>query len=82
MEYETDRNNFVGRGNTLRSPNALRSDLPLSNTTGSVIDPVMSIRANLVLLPGRSAVVTYITGAADTRKRLSSLETGTGRVTR
>ncbi len=68
IEFETDRNKFIGRGNTLRDPNVMKSDLPLSNTAGNVLDPVMSLRANIALLPGRSAVVTYVTGVSETRE--------------
>jgi len=68
LEYETDRSRFIGRGKTLRHPETMTSEIPLSNTTGYVLDPVMSIRGSVALLPGRTAVVTFVVGAAGSRE--------------
>ena len=45
-----------GRGNTAQAPLALREPGPLSNSEGSVLDPVVAIRYRIVLLPGRQSV--------------------------
>jgi len=73
IEYETDRNAFIGRGNTLRNPKVLKTELPMSNNVGNVLDPVMSLRVNVSILPGRSAVVTYVTGIGRTREEALEL---------
>ena len=73
IEFETDRSKFLGRGNTLKNPHAMQTDLPLSNTSGCVLDPVMSLRVNVTILPGRSAVITYINGVAPTREKAIEL---------
>jgi len=39
VSCETDRAKFIGRGRTLAEPAALQTISPLSNTTGSVLDP-------------------------------------------
>jgi cyclic beta-1,2-glucan synthetase len=64
-EYETDRARFVGRGRTLASPVALTSGAPLSNTTGPVLDPIVSLRQSIRLPPGGTARLSFTTGFAD-----------------
>jgi len=69
--YETDRARFMGRGRTAANPVVLdSSDSPsaLSNTDGSVLDPVVAIRRTITLSPDESAIVQIISGVADTRE--------------
>jgi len=77
--YETDRAQFIGRGRTAANPIVLDSRDPpqkkskglsqaLSNTAGSVLDPIVSIRRTLSLSPDESASVQIISGVADTRE--------------
>ncbi|MHB1189097.1 GH36-type glycosyl hydrolase domain-containing protein [Thiobacillus sp.] len=69
--YETDRARFIGRGRTAANPLVLDSgDSPstLSNTEGSVLDPIVAIRRTLTLSPDESASVQIISGIADTRE--------------
>lgn len=68
ISYETDRNKFIGRGNTLENPQALKTPGPLSNSEGSVLDPIVSIRYTFSLEPNEVAVVDMITGIGDTRE--------------
>jgi cyclic beta-1,2-glucan synthetase len=68
--YETDRAQFIGRGRTAANPVVLDSrDRPptLSNTEGSVLDPIVAIRRTITLSPDESATVQIISGVADTR---------------
>ena len=68
--YETDRAKFIGRGRTAANPVVLDSSdspLTLSNTEGSVLDPIVSIRSTITLQPDESAPVQIISGVADTR---------------
>ena len=44
ISFETDRMRFIGRGNTIVNPVAMRDLSALSNSQGSVIDPVVAIR--------------------------------------
>jgi cyclic beta-1,2-glucan synthetase len=77
--YETDRAKFIGRGRTTANPVVLDSSdsdsklsgqltQPLSNTAGSVLDPIVAIRRTITLLPDESATVQIISGVADTRE--------------
>ena len=76
QSYETDRARFIGRGRTAANPVVLDSpDSPsaLSNTEGSVLDPVVAIRRTLTLSPDESATVQIISGVADTREAALAL---------
>jgi cellobiose phosphorylase len=67
VSCETDRGRFIGRGRTLAQPAALRGLSPLSNTTGSVLDPISSLRRTVVLAPHASARVDLVMGMAESR---------------
>jgi cyclic beta-1,2-glucan synthetase len=64
-QYETDRARFIGRGQTLARPAALVGAGALSNTTGSVLDPIVSLRQSIRLPPGGTARLAFTTGFAD-----------------
>ncbi|WP_366553728.1 GH36-type glycosyl hydrolase domain-containing protein [Aquibaculum sediminis] len=60
--FETDRRRFLGRhGNPERPPGASGS---LDGTAGWTLDPVMALRARVVLAPGARARVDFVTVAA------------------
>ena len=67
VSFETDRMQFLGRGNTPRAPQAMQQRT-LSGSTGSVLDPIASIRQQITLEPEQSVVVDIVTGMADTRE--------------
>ena len=74
--YETDRTRFIGRGRTAANPVVMDSGAPLStlsNTQGSVLDPIVAIRRTLTLSPDESASVQIISGVADTREAALAL---------
>ena len=71
--YETDRAKFIGRGNTLASPAAMRGKGQLSDSEGPVLDPIVSIRCRVKLEPGEEAVVDYVTGVCDSRDAARAL---------
>jgi len=64
-EYETDRARFIGRGRSLERPAALEGSAPLSNTTGAVLDPIVSLRQSVRVPPGGTARLAFATGFAD-----------------
>lgn len=66
LQYETDRNKFIGRGNTLINPTALSGEL--SNSSGTVLDPIFSLRKRIVLEPGQRVQVSFITAISDNRE--------------
>ncbi len=71
--FETDRMKFIGRGRSLASPAAFDARTPLSNSEGSTLDPVVSIRHTLVLQPNETARVDFVTGMAETREALAAM---------
>jgi cellobiose phosphorylase len=73
VSFETDRAQFIGRGGNLTSPAALKNSSALSNSEGSVLDPIASIRRTLRLEPKESATVTLVSGIAPTREEIFSL---------
>jgi cyclic beta-1,2-glucan synthetase len=44
VQYETDRSRFLGRCHDARNPVSIFDGRPLSNTVGSVLDPILSLR--------------------------------------
>ena len=72
IEYETDRTQFIGRGRSIRNPIAL-SHKKLSNTTGAVLDPMMSFRSMVRLDPGATATITYSTILGNSREEIMVL---------
>ena len=70
--YETSRVNFIGRNRTLAAPQVFDQVTPLSDTVGSVLDPILSIRRTVVIQPGESAVINLVYAAA--QKESEALE--------
>ncbi len=73
ISYETDRARFLGRGNTPRSPLALTSLDALSDTAGSVLDPIVAIRCRITLAPEQAAVIDMVTGVGSDREACIAL---------
>ncbi|MBC7783303.1 MAG: cyclic beta 1-2 glucan synthetase, partial [Burkholderiales bacterium] len=65
--FETDRMKFIGRGRTSAAPQAMDRGGKLTDTQGSVLDPVVSIRRVVNLSPGEVARVDIVTGVSETR---------------
>jgi len=68
ISCETDRSRFVGRGNTLARPAALQKISPLSNTAGSVLDPIVSLRRQVTLAPHEKASIDLVLGMTENRE--------------
>jgi cellobiose phosphorylase len=68
ISCETDRFRFVGRGGTLANPAAMQSLSPLSNTVGSVLDPIISLRRTVALPPHEAAIIDLVLGVTDSRE--------------
>ncbi|WP_413584252.1 GH36-type glycosyl hydrolase domain-containing protein [Bdellovibrio sp. HCB274] len=73
IEYETDRSRFIGRGRDTSNPAALKAGSTLSNSIGSVLDPVLSLRVKLRVPPGGIRKVTFKTGYASKYDELLQL---------
>ncbi len=68
VSHETDRARFLGRGRTLRNATAMQPGAALSNTTGCVLDPVLSLRHEFTLAPDSSIQLLLWTQLADSRE--------------
>ncbi|MBS0554848.1 MAG: cyclic beta 1-2 glucan synthetase, partial [Proteobacteria bacterium] len=73
VSYETDRMRFLGRTGTTAAPLAMRNPGPLSDSEGSVLDPIVAIRCTVVLDPEQSAIIDMVSGVADSREGAASL---------
>ena len=66
-QFETDRVRFLGRGRGVRSPIAVMDGHRLSNTVGTVLDPVFALRYRVRIAPGATARVAFWTCTASSR---------------
>ncbi|MFN5998690.1 MAG: GH36-type glycosyl hydrolase domain-containing protein [Paracoccaceae bacterium] len=71
IQIETDRAKFIGRGRSIAT--AAMIDQPLSGTTGTVLDPIFSIRRSVRVPAGGTTRVTFWTMVADTPDALLDL---------
>ena len=73
IQYETDRARFLGRGRSVRSAVSVIDGRPLSNTVGSVLDPIFSLRCRVRLAPGATAHAIFSTVVAESRDEVLDL---------
>ena len=69
-EFETDRARFLGRGHDVHAPIAMMDGRALSNTVGTVLDPVFALRHRVKLAPGSTVSIAYWTLLASGRQAL------------
>ena len=72
-QYETDRSRFIGRGRTVGTAAAMAEPGSLSNTVGTVLDPIFSLRQRVRIAPGKVARIAYWTIVASSRAELMDL---------
>jgi len=72
-EFETDRARFLGRGHDILNPVSIIDGRPLSNTAGSVLDPILSLRRTVRIPAGATARIAFSTIVAPTRERVLEL---------
>ncbi len=73
VSYETDRSKFLGRCNSIASPDAMKKRGKLSNTQGPVLDPIVSIRYSITLAPEEVATVDMVIGVGESREICDSM---------
>src|SRR5258708_3361342 len=59
LQFETDRARFLGRGHELRNAVSILDARPLSDTAGTVLDPVLALRRRVKIAPGETARVAF-----------------------
>jgi cyclic beta-1,2-glucan synthetase len=67
LQFETDRARFVGRGHDLRTAVSITEAQPLSNTAGTVLDPILSLRWRVRIGPGETVRADFWYGVAESR---------------
>ncbi|CAN5193216.1 glucoamylase family protein [soil metagenome] len=72
-QYETDRLRFIGRGRDLSSAVSMADGRALSNTVGTVLDPVFSLRHRVKVPPGGRVRLSFWTVIASSRAELMDL---------
>ena len=73
VSFETDRANFLGRGRGPANALAAHQSGPLSNTSGSVLDPMLAIRQTITLQPGQPVIVDIVYGVSEDRAQSLTL---------
>ncbi len=70
LQYESDRAKFIGRGNRVTTSQAMQVDVDLSNTVGTVLDPIFSLRQSLLIPAGKTVTVSFWTLIASSKEDL------------
>ncbi len=77
VSYETDRMQFLGRGNNVNNPQVMNKNFnkndSLSGSEGSVLDPIVAIRCKITLKEEESVTINIVTGISDSRSSALSL---------
>ena len=73
LEYETDRARFLGRGREVHEPVRMIDSRPLSNTVGTVLDPVFVLRRRVRVQPGATARLAFWTDVSNARASVLDL---------
>jgi cyclic beta-1,2-glucan synthetase len=67
-ELETDRARFLGRGRDIQAPLAMIDGRRLSNTVGTVLDPVFALRHRVRIAAGATVRLAFWTSIASSRE--------------
>ena len=73
VEYETSRIKFLGRGGSIRHAHVIDNHRTLSNTVGTTLDPIMSMRRRIHIPAGKAVSAFIITGFAKAKEQLFQL---------
>jgi cyclic beta-1,2-glucan synthetase len=73
LEHETDRARFLGRGREVREAVAVTDGRPLSNTVGTVLDPIFALRQRVRIEPGATTRLSFWTCVSSSRASVLDL---------
>lgn len=73
VSYETNRAKLIGRGNDVHTPEFLKHGDKLSNTQGSVLDPIVCIQYRMEIDPQQTAIIDMVIGIAETKEATNIL---------
>ena len=72
-QYESDRARFIGRNRTISTAAAMIDGHPLSNSVGTVLDPIFSLRVRVRVPSGKVVRVAFWTVVSSSREALFDL---------
>ncbi|WP_371915424.1 GH36-type glycosyl hydrolase domain-containing protein [Pseudomonas sp. CC6-YY-74] len=72
-QYETDRARFIGQRPSIAAAAAIVDGQALSNTVGTVLDPIFALKYRVSIAPGKTARVAFWTLVAASRAELLDL---------
>jgi cyclic beta-1,2-glucan synthetase len=67
LQFETDRARFLGRGRSVRTALAAVDGRALSNTVGTVLDPIFALRWRVRVAPGSTVRIAFWMMVASSR---------------
>jgi cyclic beta-1,2-glucan synthetase len=73
VSFETDRSIFIGRTRSIHEPEALTKNQPLSNSQGSVLDPIVAIRYRFVIDAHDSVTIDMVMGIGENKESCTAL---------
>lgn len=73
ISYETDRLEFIGRGNSTVNPKVMTTAGSLTGKQGAVLDPIVAIRYKITLEPEESVTFDAVMGIAETKDNCLNL---------
>lgn len=73
VSYETDRSRFIGRGNSIHHPKVMQETGTLSNSQGSVLDPIVSMRYMISLDAEDTITLDMMMGVTETKDDCKAL---------
>ena len=73
ISFETDRMRFIGRGGSVAAPLAMTDSGALSDTEGSVLDPITAIRHRMIIDAGATVTIDMVSGVGETRDAVLKL---------
>ncbi|HSF89390.1 MAG TPA: glucoamylase family protein, partial [Saprospiraceae bacterium] len=68
VSFETSRDHFIGRGNTISEPKSMMQKQGLSGNEGSVLDPIVSIQYRVTLKPYETITLDMVYGIGGTQE--------------
>ena len=73
VSFETDRSVFIGRTRSIHEPEAMSKNQPLSNSQGSVLDPIVAIRYRFMIDAHDSVTIDMVLGMAENKEACTAL---------
>lgn len=70
VEYETSRLHFIERNNTTQNPSIINNKGNLTKGLGSSLDPIMSIRREIIVKAGKKENTYLLIGFAKSRQQI------------